>query len=170
MIDKCIKLLNKFIGLVSKFVCLFVCLFVGQKTVDRFACYCFFFNRYLFDYSFIRWFVYQSFFYSIVYSCPLTHAFNRTFNHSFHSHIPAFIHSSIPPLFAVRGEDSQPKPISCRLTYLRERDRQMSRVWTLFQAEADDRIYVSASWPSYVISDTRDNQQSVFTVFEVGKV
>lgn len=70
----------------------------------------------------------------------------------------------------MRGHDSRDKPITCHLTYLRERDQQVARVWILFQAEANDRIYVKSSWPSYVISDNKDQQQSVFTAFEVGHV
>ncbi|XP_076453678.1 uncharacterized protein LOC143288899 [Babylonia areolata] len=70
-------------------------------------------------------------------------------------------------LSLARGHEARHSPISCHQTYLRKRDRQMARVWMLFQAEANDRIYVNTSWPSYVISDNRDNQQSVFQAFEV---
>ncbi|KAL8594319.1 hypothetical protein ACOMHN_053236 [Nucella lapillus] len=70
-------------------------------------------------------------------------------------------------LSLARGRGSRQKPITCHLTYLRKRDQQLARVWMLFQAQASDRIYINTSWPSYVVSDNHDNQQSVFQAFEV---
>lgn len=76
-----------------------------------------------------------------------------------------FLIISISVLVAER----RPKnTISCSTTYLRERDQQLARVWTLLKAEANDRIYVNVSWPKFVISDNKDSQQSVFTAFEIG--
>ncbi|XP_070213034.1 uncharacterized protein [Littorina saxatilis] len=71
-------------------------------------------------------------------------------------------------LSLLRGANSKETPIACQLTYLRPRDQQLARVWMLFPAQANDRICVNSSWPSYVISNSHDMQQSVFTAFEVG--
>jgi hypothetical protein len=65
-----------------------------------------------------------------------------------------------------------PKPsnvrVTCQNTYLRERDQQLARVWVLLPVETNDRIYVNSSWPSFVLNEKSERQQSVFTAFEVG--
>ncbi|KAK7484826.1 hypothetical protein BaRGS_00023869 [Batillaria attramentaria] len=72
-------------------------------------------------------------------------------------------------LSLVRGGSSRPTLLSCSLTYLRETDQQMARVWLLFQAKANDRIYVNTTHPSYVI-ESQNKENSVFTAFEVGNM
>lgn len=82
--------------------------------------------------------------------------------------LTSLILSNFYLLFVERGAEPL-KRVRCVVTHLREREEQLARVWTLFKAEADDRITVDSSWPSYVISDNADNRQSIFTAFEVGR-